>query len=37
MCGRYTLTADIEEIAERFGCNIPNEIMEPRYNVSVKY
>ncbi len=34
MCGRYTLIADLGELAERFDFAIPDLDLRPRYNIS---
>ncbi|MSQ40616.1 MAG: SOS response-associated peptidase [Dehalococcoidia bacterium] len=34
MCGRYTLIADLGELAERFQFPVPDLDLRPRYNVS---
>ena len=35
MCGRFTLTKDLKELAERFSASIPqNANYNPRYNIA---
>ncbi len=34
MCGRYTLTVEMDELAERFGCLTVVPDLKPRYNVA---
>ncbi|MCX5779778.1 MAG: SOS response-associated peptidase [Firmicutes bacterium] len=34
MCGRYTLTVELDEIAERFGCPKVELVFKHRYNVA---
>ena len=34
MCGRYSLTLDIDRIAERFVCNTASLSYSPRYNIA---
>src|ERR1041384_1135719 len=36
MCGRFTLTTDLKQIAERFGAPVPHETpaAAPRYNIA---
>lgn len=34
MCGRYTLTMTLGELAERFHCQVPELPYRPRYNVA---
>lgn len=34
MCGRYTLTVQIDELGERFGCPVVEPVHKPRYNVA---
>jgi hypothetical protein len=29
MCGRYTLTSDLEKVADRFGAPMPDESTHP--------
>ncbi len=34
MCGRYTITAEPAQLAERFNAALPSELLQPRYNVA---
>ena len=34
MCGRYSLTASLQELAERFEFDSDQEIFQPRYNIA---
>ncbi|MCC7446715.1 MAG: SOS response-associated peptidase [Anaerolineae bacterium] len=34
MCGRYTITADPTQLAERFNAALPSELIQPRFNVA---
>lgn len=34
MCGRYTLTIEMDELAERFGCPTVVPVLSPRYNIA---
>src|SRR6266436_4132718 len=34
MCGRFTLTADLKEIAERFSTPTPTADYNPRFNIA---
>lgn len=34
MCGRYTLTVQMDELAEHFGCPVIEPVIKPRYNVA---
>jgi putative SOS response-associated peptidase YedK len=34
MCGRYTLTVEMDELAERFGCPTVVPALTPRYNIA---
>lgn len=34
MCGRYTLTVEMDELAERFGCPAVVPVSTPRYNIA---
>jgi putative SOS response-associated peptidase YedK len=34
MCGRYTVSADPEQLAERFNAALPPEMLQPRYNAA---
>jgi len=34
MCGRFTLTADLDDLAERFSFQVANLSFKPRYNIA---
>jgi putative SOS response-associated peptidase YedK len=37
MCGRFTLTTDLKEIADRFSAPSPSDelsVLKPRYNIA---
>src|SRR5690242_1121549 len=34
MCGRYTITADPTQLAERINAALPSELIQPRFNVA---